>query len=76
MGRKITGWLSLALAVLLLSGCAEVFSGILMEKRRENGSSDRVRVEGLDADAWKQWQPNRSKKYDEMGVILKKETTF
>jgi hypothetical protein len=76
MGRKITGWLSLTLALLLFSGCAEVFSGILMEKKREDGSADRLRLESMDVDTWKRLNRNRSEKQDEMGVVLKQEMTF
>jgi hypothetical protein len=76
MGRKMTGWLTLALALLFLSGCSGILSGILLEKKLDDGSADRLRVDSMDVDAWKHWQHKRTNKYDEMGVVLKKETTF
>ena len=76
MGRKMTGWLLMSLALFLLSGCSGILSGILVENKMEDGNSDRVRVDSMDVDAWRHWQHKSTNKFDEMGVVLKKEMTF
>jgi hypothetical protein len=68
--RKKPWWLGLALATLLgAAGCA----GILQELQYEDGSVERLRIQG--GESWKTWDRNPTRG-DESSVILKKEATF
>jgi hypothetical protein len=68
-GGKQVWWLGLALAVMLSASCA----GMLTQLRNEDGSEERLRVQG--GDRWSSWDRN-PRKEDGFGIMLKKESTF
>jgi len=70
-GGRWRRWLALGLAVLLAGGCA---SGIILEKRHQDGKADRLRMDSLDG--WTSWDHRFTNRHDEMGVVFKKENTF
>jgi len=68
--RKSRWWLVLALAALVGAvGC----SGILQEMQHEDGSVERLRVQG--GESWRSWDRNPTKGEDS-AFILKKESTW
>jgi hypothetical protein len=81
--RRLLAGLAVAVFVLGLIGCAEnfsgrlmnsrVFSGDLLEKKNSNGATQRVRIEGLDS--WQLWHRN-THKGDGATFIFKAEASF
>jgi len=69
LGCKGPWWLAMALALLVGVGCA----GILVESVSEDGSLERIRVEG--GESWKVYDRNPTRG-DDAAIILKKESTF
>lgn len=69
--RKSRWWLVLALAALL--GVGVGCSGVLQEMRHEDGSVERLKVQG--GESWKTWDRNPTKEEDS-AFILKKESTW
>jgi len=71
--QKAGGWLVLVLIILLSCGC----SGVLLEAKQEDGTVQRIKVDG--GESWSLYEdkpriPN--KKIDDLSIILKKESTF
>jgi hypothetical protein len=74
-GRQIGWWLAGVLAILLGAGC----SGVLLESQHEDGRVERLRVEG--GESWSTYDdkprlPQSKSKYEDLGIMLKKESTF
>jgi hypothetical protein len=72
---KTWGRLGLALLLLLwVVGC----SGVLMEKKLEDGRVDRVVIDG--GESWDTYETKsrypRTKTKDEYSIVIKKEATF
>jgi hypothetical protein len=70
---KAGGWPALALIIMLVCGC----SGVLLETKQEDGTVQRIKVDG--GESWSVYDdkpriPN--KKYDDMSIMLKQEATF
>ena len=59
------------MAVLLFGGCS---TNILVEKRREDGKAERVRMESLGG--WTSWDHRFTDDHKELGIVLKGESTF
>jgi len=62
--------MAVVVAVALLGGCSNIF----LERRQEDGQVQRLRMDSLDG--WNSWDHNFTDKHKEMGVVIKRESTF
>ena len=71
---KTWGWLGLALLLLWGSGC----SGVLFEKKLDDGRVDRVVIDG--GESWDTYERRsvypRTRTKDEYSIVIKQEATF
>jgi len=69
-GGRWHRWVAVGVTVALLGGC----SGILLERRQEDGQAQRLRMDKLDG--WESWDHKFTDKHRETGVVIKRESTF
>ncbi len=70
-GGRWQRFVAVGMAVLLFGGCS---TNILVEKRREDGKAERVRMESLGG--WTSWDHRFTDDHKELGIVLKGESTF
>lgn len=72
-------WLALGVALLWLAvGCAE--PGVLLQKQREDGGVQRLRLDSAEGwsefDTTPRYRSQKSKDQDGYGIMMKNEATF
>ena len=70
-GGRWQRFVAVGMAVLLFGGCS---TNILVEKRREDGKTERLRMESMSG--WASWDHRFTDDHKELGIVLKGGSTF